>query len=90
MKVKIVAQFADENGNYSHAELAKGIYADVRDHIAVQWSHNGWAIILPEKEPEKATIIQQVESTGEIETPEDSLPEKETATIKRRGRRAAG
>lgn len=80
MKVKIIAHFADEEGNYSHADLnRKPVIVDVREQIGRNWIEKGWAVARPdleEKPPERAVI----------ETPEDDsgIAERETATLKRK------
>ena len=76
MRVKIVAQFNDENGDYRHADISKGLFLDVRDHIGELWVKNGWAIMLPPEAGSKAVI----------ETPEDhsEVDKRETANIRRR------
>lgn len=89
MKVKIVAQFTDSEGNYAHSNVSdakKPIIADVRDSVARGWIANGWAIELAEKKPEPKPEPEPQPERAVIETPEDhsAVSERETASVKRK------
>jgi len=74
MKLKIVVH----TGLTEEGDFKPGDMPDIREGTAEEWIKRGWAIPQPEEEkaPQKKAI--------EIETPEDSLPPRETATIKRK------
>lgn len=90
MRVKIVANIVDENGALDPCYHRTPDGCDVHDlstSIAEDYINRRLAIAWPGKGPVAAAeVIEDIESAGEIETPEDGLPEKETATIKRRRR----
>ena len=85
MKVKIVAHFRDAEGDYSHADLTKPLYVEVRNQIAEQWIKNGWAVIVPPEKKEPEVPIER----AVIETPEDhtDATKRETATVRHRTRK---
>lgn len=92
MRVKIVANIVDENGAFDPCYHRKAnCECDVKElhsSVAEDYISRKLAVAWPEKvQPAPVVaIVEEVESTGEIQTPEDNLPEKETATIKRRRR----
>ena len=62
-------------------EFSPGAILDLPDDQANDWIAKEWAIpVAVEK------IVEEVASTGEIESPEDELPEKENAMRRRRGK----
>lgn len=74
MRIKVVAHTCDEEGSHFPGE-----YLDMRDATAALWVKRGWAIAIPEEKKPEPVVERRV-----IETPEDGLPEQETATVKRR------
>ncbi len=84
-KVLMRTHVCDENGSNVPAWMNNGQSVELPDGAAQRYVQRGWAIFVQE---EKAEVEEHEEESeeGQIETPEDSLPEQETATLKRRGR----
>ena len=76
MKVKIVAYTPNEPET---GPRVPGEIIELRDATAEIWVKNGWAIALPEEKKPEPVVERAV-----IETPEDHLEERETASMKRR------
>jgi len=89
-KVLMSAHVIDDSG-----ATVPGQIVERHDAAAEKYVRNGWAIFIEEEKKveekievkvEEVTEEEVTEEAVEIESPEDGLPEAETATLKRRGR----
>ncbi len=76
MRIKVQAYVPHGMGEDPHEP---GWVGNIRDSIAKEWIKRQWAIALPDEvtaEPEEKKAV--------IETPEDRLPQRESASLKRK------
>lgn len=78
MRVKIDAYIPAGTGDEPYEP---GAIVDLRESLAKQWIKNQWAHAIPDENKVEPEVKAKAEV---IETPEDSLPKHETASMKRK------